>query len=278
MFENTPYSQYRIADIENNIQFFPMDIMLVGATGVGKSTTLNALLGEELATIGNGPDPETKEIHEYLINKYIRIWDTPGLGDSPDNDISYINNIGELLNREYTAKNKSYGYVIDLVLILVDASTRDMGIIYTLMNDVVFKNIDFDRVLLVINQADMAMKGRHWKDDKPDETLTEFLDEKAKSVQERIKETTGHLIRKPLCYSASNKFNLYSLMDYIIDNFNWEQRKIKSNFNKFIDMNQRTMINSYEEKKINKKIEKDQSNEIVSIAIAVNRFINNLSK
>jgi predicted GTPase len=222
---NSPYSKYRLDEIKSKPAVFPLDIMLVGATGAGKSTTLNALLGEEAAKVGYGSDPETEDIYEYMLNGYIRFWDTPGLGDNPEKDSEHSRKIVELFHKKGLSGEKAGKYIIDLVLVLVNASSRDIGTIYTLLNDVVYRNIDADRVLLVINQADMAMKGRHWDKTKPDETLKDFLDAQASSVQHRVEETIGKAIRKPLCYSATNEFNLYPLLDYIIDNFKWDQGK-----------------------------------------------------
>jgi predicted GTPase len=219
---DTSYASYRLTEIKDKIQYYPMDIMLVGATGVGKSTTLNALLGTNKAKVGVGVDPETKKIEKYMLNQYIRLWDTPGLGDNPENDGIYKERIVDLLREEYLADDRA---LIDLVLILVDASTRDMGTLYDLLESI-FNNIDPNRVLVVVNQADMAMSGRHWKDEKPDEKLEDFLERQVLSVQRRIKQTIGENIKKPLYYSASNKFNLYSLLDYVIDNFKWKPRKV----------------------------------------------------
>ncbi|MHB9294017.1 hypothetical protein Holit_03141 [Hollandina sp. SP2] len=86
--------------------------------------------------------------------------------------------------------------------------------------------IGLERILLVVNRADAAMSGRHWQDT-PDETLANFLNEKAESIRKRIQETTGQWIQKPVCYSAAYRFNLYAFLDYIIDNA--KSAKIKEN-------------------------------------------------
>jgi predicted GTPase len=226
-FDNGSYSNYRLNDIKNKIRYRPMDIVLLGSTGAGKSSTLNALLENEFATVGYGVDPETNSINEYSLNAYVRLWDTPGLGDTPENDRIYIDAIRKLLKKTYFASRiEKTVYLIDMVLLLFNGSNRDIGTIESILNKIL-GYIDAYRVLLVINQADMAMKGRHWNNGEPDETLKEFLEAQADSFQRRIFESTGQQMRKPLFYSATNKFNLYSLMDYIIDNFVWEPCTIK---------------------------------------------------
>ena len=55
------------------------NIMVAGKTGTGKSTLLNAIFGEDLATTGTGK-PVTEHIDEYQHeNIPIHIWDTVGL-------------------------------------------------------------------------------------------------------------------------------------------------------------------------------------------------------
>ncbi len=214
----TGIANYRIDDMQSKIKMPPLDIMLVGVTGAGKSSTINALFGNDAAKIGYGTDPETKDIQIFNLNKYIRLLDTPGLGDSPEKDRIYLQKIASYLNRDYKRYGEKCGKLVDMVLVIIDGSRRDFSEIYSLLNDTIFPNIKRENVLFVINQADQAMKGRHWENGKPDQTLSAFLQEQAESVQKRIEESTGKKIRRPLCYSAANNFNIYSLIDYIWNN------------------------------------------------------------
>ena len=82
---------------------------------------------------------------------------------------------------------------VDMVLVVIEGVNRDMGTTYRLLNEVLIPNIQADRILVAINQSDVAMKGRHWDENQncPDEVLENFLQEQAVSIQRRVKEATG---------------------------------------------------------------------------------------
>ena len=200
-----------------------LNLMITGATGAGKSSTINALFNMEVAKVGVTSDPETMEITNYTLGNLV-LWDTPGLGDGKEADARHTKNIiNKLLE-----KDEKGNLLIDLVLIILDGSSRDLGTSYELINNVIIPNLgeDKNRVLIAINQADIAMKGRYWnhEENKPEPELVEFLDEKVKSVHERVKEGTG-LDITPIYYSAGFKeeggsqekpYNLSKLLYYII--------------------------------------------------------------
>ena len=72
--------------------------LLVGRTGVGKSSTINKLMGHDVAPIGDF-EPQTMTVEEYKLpieNVNFTVIDTPGLCDDlPEigNDIEYIKKI-----------------------------------------------------------------------------------------------------------------------------------------------------------------------------------------
>lgn len=226
------------------------NIMLVGATGCGKSSTINAMFscGEEenapveddmeteaesdkkpnyveVAKVGSKADPETKDIEKYKIGNLI-LWDTPGLGDGTEIDEHHKEVITELLREEDEDGNA----LIDLVLVIMDGSTRDLGTSYKILNEVIIPelNDENERILVALNQADIAMKtGRHWDYEKnePDETLINFLNEKVESIKARIKEDSG-LDIEPVYYCAGYKeesgdvvrpYNLSKLLYYVMN-------------------------------------------------------------
>lgn len=237
-----------------------VNIILVGATGSGKSSTINALFNMDVATVGVGVDPETNTISKYELDNLI-IWDTPGLGDGlTDNE---YNDMIEKKLSEFDAEGNP---LIDLVLVILDASSKDLGTTYNLINNVIVPSLGKDsdgRILIGINQADIAMKGKHWDAEKnaPDEVLIEFLKKKAASIQDRIRQVTG-VETRPIYYCAGYKeeggeqckpYNLTKLLYYIVKSIPVEKRlSIADNINSDDD----NWMHDDEEKDYVKEVEK----------------------
>ena len=224
------FKTYRSQDIISNLDIMgihPLDVMVTGVTGAGKSTTLNSFFQKTVAKVGDGVDPETMELDSYALNNFFRLWDTPGLGDGKEADRNHKRKMVDLLFKTYTSNSQTYGF-IDMVLVVIEGSNRDMGTTYTLLNEVIVPNIQSDRIFVVINQADVAMKGHHWNSDSntPDRTLLTYLDNMAVSIQRRVKEATGISIMKPVYYSAEYGWNVQAVFDFIIDNMPSEKRNL----------------------------------------------------
>ncbi len=209
-----------------------VNILITGATGCGKSSTINALFQTSNAKIGTGVDPETMDIHKYELDNIV-LFDSPGLGDGKEADRNHAKNIiDKLLERDANGE-----FVIDLVLVLLDGSTRDLGTSFELINNVIIPNLgdDASRLLVAINQADVAMKGKYWNHERnePEPQLVAFLEDKVASTQRRIHEATG-IDTTPIYYSAGYKdgdeqqypYNLSKLLAHILRHTREDKRVV----------------------------------------------------
>lgn len=221
--------QKELQKILEKIRATKINVLLVGGTGVGKSSTITALFQnaglESETTIGDSTRPETMDISAHKLDNMV-IWDSPGLGDSPEKDKQHRQKITEALH----LKDEQGNPLIDLVFLILDAGSRDFSSAYTLIKEVIVPNIDkndTDRLLIGLNQADQAMKGHYWNktENQPEAPLVKRLDELAATVKDRIKTDTD-LDIEPIYYSAgciingerlSEPYNLTKLLSFILD-------------------------------------------------------------
>lgn len=253
----------QLKNILEKIQNTRVNVLLVGGTGVGKSSTINALFQNaeipSSAKVGESANPETMEVQSYSLNNVV-IWDTPGLGDSTEKDVQHIEKIKELLHR----KDADGLPLIDLVFLVIDGSNRDFGSVYKIIKEVIVPNLlesgsDISsvnsRLLIGVNKIDKIMSGSQFWDEtanEPKEKLIDYIDRQMLTVRERIAKDTkchpeivtycagqiydGELIRKP--------YNLGKLLSFILDRIPSKKRISLSN-----DINKNKENFSYNDKK-----------------------------
>lgn len=223
---------YRIGKLMNT-RMLKLNILLAGAAGSGKSSTINAMFNTEVAEVGVGVNPETYAVSCYHLDN-LTIWDTPGFGDGAEEDTRY----SEMIAQKLDEKDANGEPLIDIVLVVLDASSKDLGTSYQLINDVIIPHMKGRerQILIGLNQADMAMKGKHWDVERnaPDEILMDYLQKEAVSVGDRICSST-HLysLARPVIYCAGYKeegmeqckpYNLTKLLYEIVRSIPAEKR------------------------------------------------------
>lgn len=125
--------------------------VIVGRPNVGKSSLLNALLGEERALVTAIPGTTRDSIEEYLNLRGIplRIVDTAGLRQSED----LIEQLGIQRTRAFMAS-------ADLILFLLDASQP-----FTQQDQEILLNLPAVPVIVVVNKIDLpqVMDSLEWR-------------------------------------------------------------------------------------------------------------------
>ena len=186
-----------IAHIKN-IKNRPFKVSIIGQTGVGKSSLLNALFNLNLKT--DAVKPCTKEIEEIPItNKQghtLFFYDLPGIGESTEADAKYLQSY------------RTHLLESDVVLWAIHADNRSVTFDLEALHKIL---ADFDKsqhaqlmskLTFVLTKADILYPPPWFlveRDEKvaqfvPSQTIMEVLDQKAAYYQEQFLRPYGNLI------------------------------------------------------------------------------------
>lgn len=115
----------------------PWEVLIVGDYNAGKSTLINALLGEELLKVG--PIPTTTEFTTVKLAEAIEITDSPGFNEPGTNDER---------KKEFIAKFEAVQDKMDLILLVVSDQSIEQSDLFERLGAV----IKGKRVIIVINE------------------------------------------------------------------------------------------------------------------------------
>jgi len=95
-------------------------IPVMGSSGAGKSTFINCAVGKEVANVGHGLKPGTRNLQSVIVpfpghpNRRIVFLDTPGFDNEGREDDDIVKDIGEWLKTSPAAKLAGIIYLCDI--------------------------------------------------------------------------------------------------------------------------------------------------------------------
>lgn len=185
-----------------------LQVIFIGKTGYGKSTTVNHIVGQEIFE-SSDIDSCTRECQSamfqiYNSNKlyYFSLADLPGIGESIALDKKYIELYSQFLK------------LSDTVVYLLRADQRDLAVDQDTFSRLFVTQKQRDKVIIALNSVDKIEPLNRNNPFKPSQAQLENANKKIKIISEQF----GISPNKILYYSATEQYNLDSLMRAIAQN------------------------------------------------------------
>ncbi len=198
--------------IINGMPSYEIQVLFLGKTGYGKSTTINRLVGRDVLETSD-IEVCTKVLHsvEYKINEsnfYFSFNDFPGIGEEVQADIKYMEWYKEMLNYSHC------------VVYILRADQRDYALDEALFHSLFPQRADKEKVIIALNFADKV---------EPLNRLGKITEEQKINLQKKIRSIKRLFgTSQVMYYSALDEMNFNILVSKILQVV---KREIKAKLN-----------------------------------------------
>ena len=203
--------------LEKEILERPFRVAVIGQSGVGKSTTLNAVFGLSNYTsdIAEGTTEIVEKVFPMRNGFNLSIYDMPGLNNDVDKDIEY---------------EKLYQKILpgcDVIVYIINAHSKDFGEDCRILKEVVLPICNTNHVrenlILAINKIDTIGESYdpndpelRWNvfDNEPTEKLKKFIKRKIDDINDKLVDENlvgpedAFSVKQVVYYSAIYNYNL----------------------------------------------------------------------
>ena len=213
----------------------PPSIAIIGETGVGKSSTLNALFnsGQGISHTKACTSEESK-IEINTDNGSLIVYDMPGLSESIESQEKHLETYARVLNK------------VDIAFWIFDAQNRAVANIQQLLkNEITEINPEIvNRIVFAINKVDLVHPGADaWikRANLPSEEQEENIKNRIIDIQEKMQQALPNWNGSIVGYSAEKRYNLPQLFSCMLDSVSkkrkWviSSRKSLANYLELVD-------------------------------------------
>jgi len=183
---------------------FDIQVIFIGKTGYGKSTTLNSIIGNNVFET-NDVSSCTKELHsaEYKLHAdkpyYFSLCDLPGVGESSEADEKYLKWYRDILHKS------------NCVVYVLRADQRDFSIDEKIFKSLFQNQTVKKKVIVALNYADKIEPVNRKYPFRPSESQIDNLKERLDQVINIFNIPNDNI----LYYSAGESYNIERLVSKI---------------------------------------------------------------